>query len=202
MGKLSKKFVEALPSTAEILSPAVVGKTLKYHDTTERENRYSTAENAEPIQILVVKDENGQDFNIPAGSFNSLFFDKTGKISAASVDLDAVASLTNKQEEVVELIETQPKWEGAIKGKAGLEVAADGTAEFNQYKVVGVRLKTRNGVPVMRMEAHTAYDELKAKADAENTRIDASAVFTSPIAKKHSKPCGELVTYEYLLQTI
>lgn len=202
MGKLSKKFVEALPSTAEILSPAVVGKTLKYHDTTERENRYSTAENAEPIQILVVKDENGQDFNIPAGSFNSLFFDKTGKLPAASVDLDAVASLTNKQEEVIELIETQPKWEGAIKGKAGLEVATDGTAEFNQYKVVGVRLKTRNGVPVMRMEAHTAYDEMKAKADAENARIDANAVFASPIAKKHSKPCSELVTYEYLLQTI
>ena len=90
----------------------------------------------------------------------------------------------------------------ALKDSKGVEVAADGTAEFNQYKVVGVRLKTRNGVPVMRMEAHTAYDELKAKADAENSRIDANAVFASPIAKKHSKPCSELVTYEYLLQTI
>lgn len=199
MGKLGKNFVEAMPSNAEILNPSMVGSTIKYSATEERENRYPTATNDKPIQVLVVKDENGKVVEITAGAFNSLYFDKTGKVAAASVNLEEVSGLGKKQSEVADLIKTQPTWDGAVKGKSGLEVAADGTAEFNQYTIAGVRLKTRNGAPVMRMEAHAGYEDAKTAADNAKTRIDATVVFNSPLNEKHQKPCSELVTYEYLL---
>lgn len=201
MAKLSKEFMESVPSSAEILNPAMVGKVISYagQRTAKRRNFQTGAE--EDNHILCVKLDGVADVEIQAGAFNSLFFGATAL--DGNIDADLITNIDKNSTSVTEAVASQPKWTGAAKGQTGIEKSASGEGEFGTYMIAGCRIKTRNGVPTLRSAAYKGYEAMIAEIEAsedENARINYNKLVATGV--KPSLKEGtfkDLISYEYLL---
>ena len=197
MTKLTQAFVSAMPTAAELLTPSMVGRTITGIDTKIVKTKI---EPIRDLHILVCKLDNGTLVEINANSFNSLYFIDDAK-DLYSMEDSSIKALNNKLDSVHKLIDNNPAWEGARRGLSAFEIADDKSIDFNSYVITAKRLRTRNGEPVLRPKAFSAYEEERALAEEEKRSLNMTKIYSSTPLK--TLPAGEsfkdLITYEYLL---
>lgn len=197
MTKLTQAFVLAMPTSAELLTPSMVGRTITGIDTKIVKTKI---EPVKDLHILVCRLDDGTIVEINANSFNSLYFVDDAK-DLDSVEDSDIKSLTNKLDSVTKLLVNNPVWTGSRRGLSAFEIATDKSIEFNSYTIVAKRLRTRNGEPVLRPKAYSAYEQERALAEETGNRLNMTKIYSSNVLK--TLPAGDsfkdLVTYEYLL---
>lgn len=196
MTKLTKGFVEAMPTAAELLTPAMVGHIITGVSVKEVDTKVAPIKT---LHILVCKLDNGTNVEINATAFNSLFFADTDE-NVDTIEDSQLKALNSKLDSVTKLLDSNPVWEGAKKGLNAFEISKDGEIEFNSYTIVGKRLRTRNGVVTLRPKAYSAYEDESTLSTNNKTPLDMKVVYASSIIKNHpTESFRDLITWEYLL---
>lgn len=197
MAILSNEFTSALPTNAASLVPSMVGTVISYDSETTRVNKNVTPPKS--TQILITKLDGTRVVELPAGAFNSLFFLlKGGKVETISEATIGMIGKTTKS--VMEAIDTQPTWAGAVQGRDGLLDASTGEFSFGSYTIAGYRIKTTyNGQPSYKLSAYVDYDDARLNAATTGIKMNYDLVKLSGI--KQTIPTGFLdhLTYEFLL---
>jgi len=196
MATLNQDFIAALPTSAENLTPNMVGSTISYAGQRVVTTKTVPAKDLHFLETLL---DGNRAVDIIAGSFNSLFF-VSDKTTIESLDEKTISAVGNTLASVIDVVETQPKWIGAAKGASGIN--KDGVLDFSTYKIVGYRIKTYDGQPSFRSTAYADYEAVKLASITDKTPMNMQLLKYGGVKKNIPTGFLEHLTYEFLLQEI